>query len=217
MVRTRRLVLIAILMLWSAAALCAGALSTDPTTVHPVLPGSAVPKVNVEDIDGKRIALADTLAGKPAVLVFYRGGWCPYCTMQLSELRKLAPDLKAQGVQVIAISPDRPAKMRETLDKQTLDYTLLSDHTAEAIKAFGIAFEVDAQTLEKYASYGIDLEEASGEQHHALPVPSVFVVDEQGVVQFGYSNPDYRTRVPQRLIRAAVEAVMLGETGKPVR
>jgi peroxiredoxin len=195
----------------------ASALSTDPATVRPALPGSTAPQTTLEDIDGKRIALADALGGKPAVLVFYRGGWCPFCNMQLSELRKLAPDLRAQGVQLIAISPDRPAKMRETLDTHALDYTLLSDHTAEAIKAFGIAFEVDAQTLEKYASYGIDLEEASGAQHHALPVPSVFVIDAQGIVQFGYSNPDYRTRVPERLIRAAVEAVLKGETGKPVR
>ena len=73
------------------------------------------------------------------------------------------------------------------------------------------------ETIEKYKTYNIDLEQASGHDHHALPVPSVFVIDAAGVVQFGYSNPDYRTRVPERIVRAAVEAVEAGDTGKSVR
>ena len=61
------------------------------------------------------------------------------------------------------------------------------------------------------------MERASGEAHHALPVPSVFVVDAGGVIQFAYVNPDYRTRVPLRLLRAAMEAVAAGETGRPLK
>jgi alkyl hydroperoxide reductase subunit AhpC len=71
--------------------------------------------------------------------------------------------------------------------------------------------------VEKYAEHGIDLAAASGESHHALPVASVFVIDAAGVIAFSYVNPDYRTRVPVRILRAAVEAVAAGETGKPLR
>lgn len=187
------------------------------TAVRPILVGSAVPTVNLTDLDGKSTTLAALLNGKPTVLVFYRGGWCPFCNLQLSELRKLNPDLKAAGFQLLAISPDRAEELAKTVEKDELDYTLASDAMAEALQAFGIAFKVDDATLGKYAEYGINLETASGQTHHALPVPSVFVIDAKGVIQFSYVNPDYRTRVPQRLIRAAVEAVAAGETGRPLK
>ncbi len=187
------------------------------TAVRPILVGSAAPEVKLSSLEGKATTLSALLGGKPTVLVFYRGGWCPFCNLQLSELRKLNPDLKAQGFQLLAISPDRAEELAKTVEKDELDYTLASDAKAEALQAFGIAFRIDDATLEKYAEYGIDLETASGEKHHALPVPSVFIIDAHGVIQFSYVNPDYRTRVPQRLIRAAVEAVAAGETGRPLK
>ena len=208
----------AALMLTAASLSPAQAQIADSATaVRPILVGSAAPAVNLTTLDGKTTTLSALLAGKPTVLVFYRGGWCPFCNLQLSELRKLNPDLKAQGFQLLAISPDRAEELARTVEKDELDYTLASDAKAEALQAFGIAFKVDDATLEKYAEYGINLETASGEKHHALPVPSVFVIDAQGVIQFSYVNPDYRTRVPQRLIRAAVEAVAAGETGRPLK
>jgi peroxiredoxin len=213
----QRVVLLSFAWSLTSAPVWSADLPTDPAAIRPVLIGSSVPSVDLTALDGSSVPLAHLLDGKPAVLVFYRGGWCPYCNLQLSELRKLLPDLKQHQMQMLAISPDRPAKMQETLDKAPLDYTLVSDHSAAAMSAFGIAFVVDPLTLAKYQTYGIDLEEASGHDHHALPVPSVFVVDAQGVVQFAYSNPDYRTRVPLRLVRAAVEAVALGETGRPLK
>jgi peroxiredoxin len=185
--------------------------------VRPILVGSIVPTVNLTALDGTATTLAKLLNGKPTVLVFYRGGWCPFCNLQLSELRRLNPDLKAQGFQLLAISPDRADEINKTLEKDELDYALASDAKAEALQAFGIAFKVDDATLSKYAEYGVNLETASGEKHHALPVPSVFVIDAKGIIQFSYVNPDYRTRVPQRLIRAAVEAVAAGETGRPLK
>lgn len=185
--------------------------------VRPILVGSAVPAVELTELSGQTTTLATVLGGKPSVLVFYRGGWCPYCNLQLSELRKLGPDLKQHGFQLIAISPDRPEALNKTLESGDIDFTLVSDSRALALQAFGIAYRVDDATREKYQAYGIDLEQASGETHHALPVPSVFVIDTAGVIQFAYVNPDYRTRVPLRLVRAAVEAVALGEAGKPLK
>jgi peroxiredoxin len=185
--------------------------------VRPILVGSAVPAVELTALSGKATTLAALLDGKPAVLVFYRGGWCPYCNLQLSELRKLGPDLAKHGFQLLAISPDRAEELGKTLEKGDIDFMLVSDSRALALQAFGIAFRVDDPTLEKYQGFGIDLEQASGQKHHALPVPSVFVIDAAGVIQFAYVNPDYRTRVPLRLVRAAIEAVALGEAGKPLK
>lgn len=185
--------------------------------VRPILVGSSVPAVELAEISGAPTTLAKLLDGKPTVLVFYRGGWCPYCNLQLSELRKLGPDLAKNGFQLLAISPDRAEELSKTLDKGDIDFTLVSDSRALALQAFGIAFRVDDATLEKYQGFGVDLEQVSGETHHALPVPSVFIVDAAGVIQFAYVNPDYRTRVPLRLVRAALEAVALGEAGRPLK
>lgn len=110
----------------------------------------------------------------------------------------------------MAVSADRPEELRRTLRKHDLDYTLLSDARMEASRAFGIAFRVDDATFAQYRDYGIDLEAASGETHHLLPVPSVFIVDSQGVIRFGYSNPDYKVRIPIEELMAEARAVAEG-------
>ncbi|MBK8066067.1 MAG: AhpC/TSA family protein [Rhodanobacteraceae bacterium] len=185
--------------------------------VRPILVGSPVPAVELTELSGETTTLAALLGGRRTVLVFYRGGWCPFCNLQLSELRKLGPDLAAQDFQLLAVSPDRAEILRKTLEEGDIDFTLASDSRALALQAFGIAFRVDDATLEKYRGFGVDLEQASGQAHHALPVPSVFVIDAAGLIQFAYVNPDYRTRVPLRMVRAAMEAVAAGETGKPLK
>ena len=185
--------------------------------VHPLLPGSAAPSAEVQRLDGSAVDFKTVLNGKPTLLVFYRGGWCPYCNVQLSALRTLVPDLDTLGFQLIAVSPDRPEELGRSLDELELEYQLVSDASAELMQSFGIAFQVDEATRARYREYNIDLAKASGHDHYALPVPSVFVIDGNGVIQFGYSNPDYRTRVPERLIRAAMEATQAGEFGKSVR
>ncbi len=185
--------------------------------VRPVLVGTRAPDVPLRTLDGAATTLHAQLAGKPTVLAFYRGGWCPYCNLQLSELRHLRDEFEADGFQLLALSADGPEALRATLDQTPLEYTLLSDGGAAAMQAFGIAFRVDAATIEKYRGYGIDLEQASGHTHHLLPVPAVFVLDAKGTIAFHYVNPDYRTRVPARLVRAAIETVEAGEAGRLLR
>ena len=192
-------------------------MATSANAVRPLLVGSQAADAPLSTLDGTETTLKTVLAGKPTLLVFYRGGWCPFCNLQLAELRHLAPDLEKHGVQLVAISPDRPEALSRTLEKGDIDFQLLSDSKAGLMEAFGIAFTVDADTRKRLAEYGIDLTQASGEAHHALPVPSVFLIDAAGTVQFSYVNPDYRTRVPLRIVRAAIEAVVLGEAGRPMR
>jgi peroxiredoxin len=83
---------------------------------------------------------------------------------------------------------------------------VLSDGTTEAAQAFGLAFQVDDDTFKMFKGYGIDLEDASGEDHHILPVPAVFIVATDGVILFDYVNPDYKVRIdPEKLLEAAQE------------
>ena len=207
-------ILTLMVLLLGVAPLRAAEFPTDPHALRPSLLGSALPAATLRDLQGAPVELGAQLAGKPAVLVFYRGGWCPYCTLQLSQLRTVIEPLKALGYQLIAVSPDSPASLAATLDKEPLPYTLLSDSALELIGALGIGFRVDAETIEQYKGYGIDLEAASGKDHHVLPVPAVFVVDAAGIIQFHYVNPDYRVRVPGSLI---LEAARSTREIKPLR
>lgn len=195
------------LLLGSTTVFSANEFAASPEQVRPVLLASKMPDVAMTTLAGKPTTLKAIAAGKPVILVFYRGGWCPFCNLQLGDLRLIQKQTDALGYQMIGVSPDSPAELNRTLDKQQLKYTLLSDSKANAMRAFGIGYRLDAATIEKYKGYGIDLEKSSGEKHHALPVPSVFIADADGIIQFSYVNPDYKARVPSSVVLAAAQAI----------
>jgi peroxiredoxin len=105
---------------------------------------------------------------------------------------------------VIFLSTDRPALLYTSLKDQKIPYTLLSDPHLKAAQAFHIAYHLDDQTYAQQLKWGVDLEKTTGTLEHALPVPSVFIVDRSGVIRFVYSNPDFRVRLSaQDLWKAA--------------
>lgn len=172
--------------------------------VTPLLISSEIPDVELKNIEGQTVRLKELVSQKPSIIVFYRGGWCPYCNRQLSDLHIIEEELYEIGYQLLAISPDRPEKLKATLDNNELGYTLLSDSPMDASKAFGIAFKVDQETVDSYKSIGLDLEGDSGYDHHLLPVPAVYIVNTDGIVKFNYVNPDYKERINgEVLLKAA--------------
>ncbi len=108
---------------------------------------------------------------------------------------------------MIAISTDRPAKLEESRKANDLGYKLYSDSSLAAARAFGIAFQLSDDDVRMYLDYGIDLEAASGQKHHQLPVPSVFLVDAGGRIRWVYSNPDYKIRPDHAAILEAARGL----------
>lgn len=144
--------------------------------------------------------------GKKTVLIFYRGGWCPYCNTYLQELAQMEAEVRDMGFQIIALSPDTPDELKKTMDKAETTYNLYSDSSAEAMRRFGVAFRLDDETFTMYRDrFGIDLEASSGQQHHILPVPAVFVIDAAGMITFSHSNPDYKVRLRGEEFKAALK------------
>lgn len=179
---------------------------TSPNDVSPLKIGLKLPEISLLDSKGATYDLTKSLANGPAILVFYRGGWCPYCNAQLSGLSKIEAELLQLGYRIFAISPDTPAELSKTVAKNKLPYKLLSDSKLEATRALGLAYSLDAETVQKYQQYGIDLRKSSGGQNqNMLPVPAVYIVGKDGIVDFSYVNPDYKTRVPEALILAAAK------------
>jgi len=176
--------------------------------VRPLMIGQLIPDVGLKTAEGKAFDLRAAAQEQPLVLIFYRGGWCPFCNKHLGQLQQVDPQLRELGYRIVAVSPDRPEKLSGAAEKGGLSYTLVSDSSMAAAKAFGIAFKVDDATLEKYAGYGIDLEAASGETHHLLPVPAVFIVGKDGAIDFSYANPDYKTRLASEVLLAAAKAAL---------
>lgn len=176
---------------------------------QPIAPGRPVPAVTVQTAGGTSLDLAAATAGQPTLLLFYRGGWCPYCTKHLAALQEIEPELAKLGYQTLAISPEPAAALAGIAEKNHLGYRLLSDSTAVAAQALGLAFRVDADTQKKYAGYGIPLQPIPGEPNARwLPVPAAILVGPDGVIRFVFTNPDYKARIdPARLLAEARRAV----------
>jgi peroxiredoxin len=178
--------------------------------VHPLGVGDQVPGGRLRTLAGKEVDFLGLVHAKPSVVIFYRGSWCPYCNLQMEQLVKLEPRLLALGYQILAISPDKPEGLNQSLEKHKLNYTLLSDSKLDLARAFGLAYKVDPKTVEKMKSFHVDLEAASGEKHNWLPVPAAYVVDTRGLIHFSYFNPDITVRIdPDKLYEAAVNALKI--------
>ncbi len=121
---------------------------------------------------------------------------------------RIEPALLDLGYQILAVSADKPEVLRQSQTRHKPNYRLLSDHSMRGAIALGIAWRVDDQTLEKYRGLGVDLEQASGEPHHLLPIPSAYVVGTDGLIKFVYTNPDHRVRIHADVLLAAAKAAL---------
>ena len=182
--------------------------------VTPLTVGDDAPRFTLQTVDQEPYEFDPQKQVRPVVLVTFRGGWCPYCNLHLSELRHAIPKIRNMGVDVLFLSGDRPELLFESLSLETQDdidglgYTILSDANAEAAIAFGVAFAANQRTIDWMESKGKDYAESSIDKHRAVAVPSVFLVDEGGVIRFAHSDPDYKVRLSAEQLVAAVQALV---------
>lgn len=199
------------LSLQSAEADAAIASSADE--VRPLAPGDSVPAFTVRTVAGEAFRFEPTALDRPALLILFRGGWCPYCNMHLSELRHVVPQISDLGVDILFLSGDRPDALFEGLSAETqddiagLDYTILSDADARAAEALGVAFRLPPGIIRKLDEYGADTDGSSVERHGVLPVPAVFAIDADGRVAWSQAIPDYRERVPPEKVLEVARAL----------
>lgn len=164
------------------------------TDIAPLLIGEKIPSLTLKSSDNTDVNISELFKKKKTVLVFYRGGWCPFCNMHLQGLAEAEKQILDLGYQIIAVSPDSPENLKMTAEKDKLKYTLLSDSKGELIKAVGIAFEAP----ENYKSV-INVH-SNGINTSLLPVPSVFVVNPESDILFEYVSPDFKQRITTELL-----------------
>ena len=170
------------------------AIPKSATDIAPLLIGEKIPDIILKSAENTDVQLSDLLKKKKSVLVFYRGGWCPYCNLHLQALAEAEKQILDQAFQIIAISPDAPANLKITEEKDKVKYTLLSDSKGELIKAVGIAYEAP----ENYKSV-INVH-SNGVNTNFLPVPSVFVINMENEILFEYISPDFKHRISAELL-----------------
>lgn len=180
-----------------------------PETVRPLAVGERAPTAVLPSREGRDVELARLFAAKPTVLVFYRGGWCPYCNKHLAALGEAEVDLVRLGYQIVAVSPDPIEKIVDTANTHHLHYQLLSDRTHLVARAYQVAYRISRDAGAGFKENGIDLPILPDTDSFWLPVPTAFIVNRQGIIRFVYSNPDPSVRIgPDELIAAAKQALV---------
>jgi peroxiredoxin len=179
----------------------------------PLKTGDRAPAFTVRTVENEPFHFDPMGLERPVILISFRGGWCPYCNMHLSELKDVVPRIRESGVDIYFLSGDRPEILHSSLKLETqdniagLDYEILSDANIEAAVAFGTAFRVDPAYLERRKERGTDIGGSSMQQYGALPVPSVYVIDRSGRIVYDFVNADYKVRLPAGELLAAAKAV----------
>ncbi len=146
------------------------------------------------NIEGKKIKLSDKLKDGPVILTFYRGGWCPYCNIQLREYQKRLSEFKGAGAQLIAVSPETIDSANDTVDKNKIEFEILTDNLNKEARKYGLVFKLEEELKNVYLKFGLDLAKNQGNDTWELPIPATYVISKEGKIVYSFINVDYVQR-----------------------
>ena len=159
-------------------------------------PGDVLPATaNLRDQHNRPYDLARLVSGKPVILTFYRGGWCPYCNLELRAYQALLASIRGEGAELVAVSPELPDYSLSTAEKNDLGFTVLSDVGGDLAASLGIRFTLSDAVRPFYEKAGHALPERNGDGVWALPMPATFVIEQGGRISNAFIEPDYRKRI----------------------
>ena len=159
-----------------------------------ILAGDRFPQFSLPNAAGNAVDSEELLANGPLVVCFYRGGWCPYCNLELRAYQNILEEIRGLGAELIAISPQLPEESFNTAAKAGLSFEVLSDTGNSLAEHLGLVFEFAPAMIDLYRSMGFDLERINGNLCWTLPVPATYVIDQDGVVVDAFLQADYTVR-----------------------
>ncbi|MEM9656723.1 MAG: peroxiredoxin-like family protein [Planctomycetota bacterium] len=165
------------------------------------------PPFALPDAAGNQVELHSLLGEGPVVLTFYRGGWCPYCNIELRALQAALPEISAHGATLVAVSPQTPDQSLSTAEKNELEFAVLSDVGNRAAREYGLVFTLPEALRPIYADFGIDLPAHNGDDSFELPAPATYVIDRHGKIRYAFVNADYRRRAEPSDIVASLASL----------
>jgi peroxiredoxin len=173
--------------------------------------GDHLEPFTLDDATGTSVSLSQLVEAGPAVIAFYRGGWCPYCNLALRTYqRELLPELDAFGARLVAISPQTPDQSLSTAEKAGLAFSVLSDPGSRVARSIGIAFQQADEVLAAQRQLGLDIAQVNAEGSTYLARPTVLIVDQDRTVRFVDVQPDYTARTEVADILAALADIQNG-------
>ena len=166
--------------------------------------GEIAPDFSLINAFGKKVKLSEQLKEGSVVLAFYRGAWCPFCNIELNALQSSLPYFKKYNATLIAVTPQKPDKSKEQLEKAEYTFEVLSDLDDSVMKSYNLYFEVPQEVHELYKNrFNFDITDYNGKDRFGLPVPGTFVIDQDGIIQAVYAETDYKKRMePADIIRS---------------
>jgi len=174
--------------------------------------GDRAPAIVLENAKGATVDVGTLLAKGPVIVTFYRGGWCPYCNLELKAYQEILLQIVAAGASLVAISPEKPDDTVSTAAKNALTFEVLSDVGQKVGRAFGLVYQFTEELKSAYRGFNLDIPARNGmPDEWALPVSATYVIDRDGSIIYAYTNVDYRDRADPRdvlkvLTRKAVAA-----------
>lgn len=172
---------------------------------HTLGPGDRAPDFEGAEVRGTRLRLADRLAVGPVVLSFYRGGWCPFCSLELKAWQEHIEALRAAGAELIAISPEAGEPASEQQAGWKPAFPVLADVDQRIAAAYGLVFELPESAREAQRRLDADLQHRNADGTWRLPVPATFVIDRSGVIRWAYAAADYTERAEPAEVIAALK------------
>jgi peroxiredoxin len=173
--------------------------------------GETLASFTLNDASGEQVELDQLLETGPVVIVFYRGGWCPYCNLALRTYQQeLLPQLAAYDARLVAISPQSPDQSLTTVEKANLEFTVLSDPGSRVAQEIGIVFQQADEVLAAQRTLGLDLALVNAEGSTRLPRPTVLIIDQNRTVRFVDVQPDYTARTEVTDILTALDDLRTG-------
>ena len=167
--------------------------------------GDVAPSFLLPDSRGRLVSSTELLADGPIVLSFFRGGWCPYCGLEMAALEDALPQIDGRA-RLVGITPEGGSFPTQTILDNRLSYPLLADLDNGLALAFGLVFRMPQAVIEAYRARGLDLAARQGNDAWMVPVPGTFVIDAAGIIRFAFADPDYRKRLdPAALIEALID------------
>ncbi len=168
-----------------------------------LIEGDRLPEFVLPNQLGDQVVSTALLAEGPMILTFYRGGWCPYCNLELRAYQKMLGRIKGAGANLVAITPELPDESLNTIEKNELAFHVLTDQNGVYAEELGLLFTVPEDIIELYNGFGIDLEKHNGKNKFILPLPATFVVSKDGFVSKAFVDADYTKRMePEEAVQA---------------
>jgi peroxiredoxin len=165
--------------------------------------GDRAPGIVLRNAMGDIVDVSNLRTKGPVVVTFYRGGWCPYCNLQLRAFQEILPEIRAAGASLVAISPEKPDDTLSTAEKNALAFEVLSDVGQKVGRAFGLVYQFSEELRAAYRGFGLDIPARNGvPDEWALPVSATYVIDRDGTIIYAYTDVDYRDRADPRDVLA---------------